>query len=76
MLQQAIPQQKSTILLGLVPANVSHPFSRLGPNERRYLQGCVCQNISQAESINKTTLSKLQYIVPLQLLFVLSVEML
>lgn len=38
MLQQAIPQQKSTNLLGLVPANVSHPFSRPGQNERwRYL---------------------------------------
>lgn len=34
MLQQAIPQQKSTSLLGLVPANFSHPFSRPGQNER------------------------------------------
>lgn len=53
MLQQAIPQQKSTIPLGLVPANVSHPFSRLGPNERRCLQGYVSVRIYLRPSLLK-----------------------
>lgn len=60
MLQQAIPQQKSTSLLGLVPANVSHPFSRPGQNNH---EDTYTINICLSVYIRPSSLRKLQCIL-------------
>lgn len=60
MLQKAIPQQKSTSLLGLVPANVSHPFSRPGQNNH---EDTYTINKCLSVYISPSSLRKLQCIL-------------